>query len=261
MTWIVTGGSVADHIVDVKDEVGNRAKFKQPRDQGPRKLIEISNELIVHDLARSMTLTTAHTCYGQIGGKPGIISTYESNLNWSHITTARLQSSVVNLDQVRQLLAFDIWIANADRPAGKGDHLVVKQIGDVYLAYPIDASHTLNGYSGEMWPDGNVEITSRFPVEAYSHISEGEIQSYSQLEPMVNKIQMIRETAVSTIVDSVTTQVSSDRPLEENEILRKNSEIVKRLLSFRRNMLASTIRLWCHAKGKTDDFQEPGGHV
>lgn len=256
MGWTILGGNAVDHILDVTDDVGTRAKFKQPRDQGPRKLIEVSNELIVHQLARTVGLTTAYTCFAQIEGRPGVISVFESSLNWTHIAANHLQNRVLNLDEFRQLVPFDFWVANTDRSTGRQDHVVVKQLGSSYLAYPIDASHTLNGHIGEMWPTGNVDDPSRIPAESYSHVSESEVQGYFHLEPMIFRIQTLSDDAIAGVVDTVTAQVGWNRPLEEIEPLKGNSEIIKKLLSFRRNPLASWMRRWCQAKNKPVPSEE-----
>lgn len=261
MSWQLSVGNPGDHVLTVRSEAGIEAKFKQPRDQGTNKLVEIANELIVYDLARITGLTPAYTSLAYVDGRPGIISVIESNLNWSHIVNNRLQSCVININEFRQLVAFDMWIANSDRSQGRVDHVIVRQLGDRYIALPMDSSHTLNGHRGEIWNLTNVEDESKFPVENYSHVSEGEVQNYFQVETMVITIQALTDAAISNIVDAVTTSVSSSRPAEEVEALRNNSEIVKKLLSFRRIALSGWVRKWCAAKGKGVDVESTKGQV
>ncbi len=256
MTWRIASGSVSDHVADVEDVAGNRGKFKQPRDQSAKKLIEISNELVCFQLARTAGVTTAYTCYAVVEGRPGIVSIVESSLNWNHIAANNLQTAVVNLDEFRGLLAFDLWTANTDHTTGRPDHVIVKQVGSNFLAYPIDAGHSLNGPTGDMWPDGHIEDLSKLPVESYSHISETEVQGYWQVEPMVVRIVSLNDDAIGNIVDNVSAQVTWNRPPDEVEHLTTNMEIVKRLLFFRKRSLVSWVRNWCRAKRKLA-FAEP----
>jgi hypothetical protein len=250
MTWNIIAGNPSDHLIDVQNEEDIKGKFKQPRDQGPRKLIEVSNELIVYELGRVTGLPVPPTFLTSISGRIGVVSLIESTINWSHIASGKHQSSVINLDLFRQLLPFDVWIANTDRSLGSTHHVIVKQIGDKFSFYPIDSSHTLNGYIGEVWTLENVSDTSRHHAQGYSHVSEPEISHYSQLEPMVAKIQSVSDEAINCIVDSVSIRVSQQRPSEEVEVLTKNSGIVKKLLSIRRYLLPISMINWCQTKGK-----------
>src|SRR5438552_12194283 len=170
--------------MEVQDESGLLWKFKQPRDQGPRKLIEIGNELMVHDLGRIVGVPTAPTFLANVSGRTGVVSLVESTTNWTHITSNGLQQSVVNLDSFRQLLVFDVWIANQDRSFGRPDHIIAKPVGDRFFVYAIDSSHTLNGCSGELWTAETVANNASDSIDNYSHVSEQEIQLYAQLEPM-----------------------------------------------------------------------------
>jgi hypothetical protein len=247
MTWTITRGNPGDHLIEVIDEVENRAIFKQPRDQGPKKLIEISNELTVYQLATITGIPTAYTCLAQLNGRPGIISVVESQSNWSYITSNQLQTFVINLDSFRALLPFDFWTANTDR---RPDHVITKPIGNSYFVYSIDSSHTLNGCTGEIWTSANSDDATRLPTETYNHISEPEIQSYSQLQPLLARVQSLQDDTIASIVDTVTTRVSWNRPSEEVEILRVNAETVKRVLSLRRNLLIGWVRRWCQQRGK-----------
>ena len=229
---------------------GVEALFKQPRDGGAYKLVEIANELIVYELALRLGIPKSDTFLYKFEGRIGIMSIIHSKLNWVTITSQNLQNKVTNLDLFRQLFAFDAWIVNTNRE--NQEHVIVIPKGQEYEFYAIDESHTLNGCTqGEQkWQKGNVNDINKFPLENVNHLSITEIRSFGDLEPMIKKIEQVQDGTIDGIVDSVCMLVSKDRPQEEQQALSQTCDIIKDLLRYRRDNLRGWLIDWCTKKGK-----------
>lgn len=249
-TWKIIKGNINEHLVWMESSDGSKALFKQPRDQGVFKLVEITNELIVYQLALRLGIPVSETYVEIIDGKVGIMSIIQSELNWSHITSQNLQQQVVNLDQFRQLFTFDVWIANTDR--GKNEHVIVIQTENGYVFYAIDHGHTLNGCTqGEIkWQLENILDQSRFQLQNLNHLSESMIRNFSDLESMIKSIEALHDGTLDNIVDSVCLLVSRGRPEEEKQVLANNCNVIKALLKLRRNNLGLWLKNWCASKCK-----------
>lgn len=250
-SWKIMQGTINDHLVRLESDSGTKALFKQPRDPSSFKLVEIANELIVNRLAREIEIPVSQTYVDYIEGKIGVVSIIHSESNWGLITTQNLQNKVINMDLFKQLFAFDVWIANTDR-AGRIDHVIVIFNGSEYSFYAIDHGHTLNGCTqGEIkWQKENVHEHTRFSINALNHLSEPEIKSFDDLEPIVKKIEELQNGLIDNIVDETCLLVSRGRPQEEQQTLVTNCDVVKALLKCRRDNIRSWLRDWCCIKGK-----------
>ncbi len=252
ITWKIIRGNINDHLVWMESSNGTKALFKQPRDQGSFKLVEIANELIVYQLALRLGIPVSETYIEIIDGKIGIMSIIRSELNWSYITSQNLQNKVLNIDLFKQLFAFDVFVANIDRSTGKNEHVIVIQTANGYVFYAIDHGHTLNGCTqGEKkWQLENVADQNKFPLNNLNHLSESMIRNLNDLEPMIEKIEILHDGTIDNIVDSICLLVSCGRSEEEKQALANNCNITKVILKLRRDSLRLWLRNWCADKGK-----------
>ncbi|MGH9998259.1 MAG: hypothetical protein ACRD90_00130 [Nitrosopumilaceae archaeon] len=250
-SWKIVQGTINDHLVRLESNSGSKALFKQPRDPSPFKLVEIANELIVNRLALELGIPVSQTYFENIEGKIGILTIIHSELNWGVIIAQGLQNKVQNIDIFKQLFAFDVFIANTDRN-GRIDHVIVMPTENGYTFYAIDHGHTLNGCThGDIkWKKEDVFEHNRFPLNNLNHLSESEIKSFNELEPIIKNIEGLQDGNIDNIVDSVCLLVSRNRLQDEQHALETNCEIIKALLKYRRDNIRSWLRDWCVSKEK-----------
>lgn len=250
--WKIKQGAINDHHIWMINDNGVEALFKQPRDAGAYKLVEITNELVFYELALRGNIPMAETFMHYLDGKIGVMSIIHSRKDWGYVVSNNLKNNISNMDMFRQLFAFDVWTVNTNRDALP--HVIVIPDGTNYRFYAIDHGHTLNGCTqGEQkWQLENITDVSKFQIENLNHISVPEIRSFSDLEPMVKRIEEIQDSTIDGIVDSACMLVSKNRPVEEQEALSKTCEVIKALLKFRRDNLRAWLMQWCVAKGKIE---------
>jgi hypothetical protein len=104
---------------------------------------------------------------------------------------------------LRQLVVFDTWIANLDRGLGRNLILARDSQNSKYDWYLIDHGNTLFG-SPRKWRRGNWDSRIWYEVGRYCKVSPSLLHSsFVELEPMINKIEELREVEIEDALDNV----------------------------------------------------------
>ena len=237
----------------VEDSTGRRGYFKfATKEQwffsGPM----IANEWIAAALAKRLGFPVADLEVAVVTGpddtrQHGLVSIEQPGkevVTWREAGEEVWQKPELHVnftDLLAATVVFDAWIANIDRASGKNLVLVRNSPSERYNWYLIDHGHALYG-SPRKWKRGawNAQIWQQ--LWRFYNVPKGLLRlqsSMSALEPMIRKIEGLREHDIEAAVRSV----------PPGYLGSKERVFIKRLLLERQKQLRSIIERWLAYKG------------
>ncbi|MCL6548004.1 MAG: hypothetical protein K6T30_03745 [Alicyclobacillus sp.] len=236
--------------VQSEDRVGyfKFARDDQWRYSGPY----IANEWITAKLARRLGLPVADLEVADVVGPDGeawhgivsVVTRADEVISWAKAPPAvrqRPEDHVYDVARLRQLVVFDVWVANVDRASGRNLVLYRETDQTLYRWYLIDHALTLLGapykfkrhpWTSPYWED----------VWRYYHVPSGLLRlqsSWAALAPLVERIEQLPAAFLTEAVE-VPPQAAMSQALRQE---------TRALLEHRQRRLRKMIRRWLSYRG------------
>jgi len=227
------------------------AIFKKVREENGRPVLtEISNELICNELGNRLGMPFVPTLFGVLPGQGLGLYSFLLGEREFNPQDVELRGKIKNLQKLKDLFVFDQWVINDDRAPR---HIVVGEeptIPGVLYLYAYDNGHTLNGYNGQKWTsEAFSEPSARLIGQT---LFDSGITAYQELQGAVSKIKSIPDREIQRAIDTSISQIMSNGP-EAQDVERaiSNGEVVRKILTMRRDCLEEILKSWCAANGKS----------
>jgi hypothetical protein len=237
----------------VADDIENRGYFKfafpnQWYYSGPL----LANELIAADLAKLLgypvaQLEEAIVLDQDANPQKGVVSLEVSApqiVTWHDVNEEVVKNPEQYVNQIEllsTLVVFDAWIVNVDRASGKNLVLYRNHSSEKYHWYLIDHGLALYG-SPRKWKRGDYDSPFWNKLWMYYHVPKGLLRlqsSASRLEPMIGKIESLKESDIENVLSKVSQEYFRD----------EERYFIKRLLLYRQKRLRKIMKQWLEFKG------------
>jgi len=225
-----------------------KAVFKKIRlESGKPIFTEMINEIICNSLGKRLGIPIVSTILGVLPTQGiGLFSILigEQSFNPEDENLNRFS----NIAKLKELFVFDQWIYNDDR---KAMHIKtgIEPASNDEVLYAYDHGHTLNGYQGERW---TIETLTDEVLKIPSQVLfDSKINNYDELKSTISNIKLVSDSEIDKAIgDADSTIHEYNVPEDESNKVRKNNEIIKKLLQTRRDFLDDIIKTWCKKNGK-----------